>query len=138
MTNPIYGRCLCGAVEYEILCKPVFSANCHCRDCQRSSGGAYAPVMLVKKDMVKIQGEIKFHDVKADSGLVNSRGFCPECGSQLFEKLESMPHFVTIKAGTLDQPELFEPKLDFYTSSAQPWDFMNPDLPKARREPELS
>ncbi len=138
MTKRIFGRCLCGSVEYEVLSPPVFSANCHCRDCQQSSGSGYAPVMLVQKEQVKIRGDVKYYDALADSGYINSRGFCSECGSQLFEKLERMPKLITIKAGTLDRPELFEPKLDFYTASAQPWDFMNPDLPKARHAPDLS
>jgi len=35
-----------------------------------------------------------------------------------------------IRAGSLDNPELYRPAMDIYTASAQPWDFMNPDLPK--------
>lgn len=64
------------------------------------------------------------------------RGFCPTCGSQLFTKLEMMPSELGINAGTLDDASKFMPALDFYVSSAQPWDHMNPALPKREKSPE--
>jgi hypothetical protein len=39
----------------------------------------------------------------------------------------------TIRAGSLDDPGSFAPTRDIFTASAQPWDYMNPDLPKASR-----
>jgi len=38
---------------------------------------------------------------------------------------------VTIRAGSLDDPSGFRPERDIFTTSAQPWDYMNPMLPKA-------
>ena len=43
MATRFTGGCLCGAVRYECSADPFFMGNCHCRDCQRSSGGAYEP-----------------------------------------------------------------------------------------------
>jgi hypothetical protein len=40
-----------------------------------------------------------------------------------------------IKAGSLDDPTWFNPVMDIYTASAQPWDFMNPDLQKFAQLP---
>src|ERR1700730_8733194 len=45
MLEPITGRCACGAVEYECDGEPVAMLNCHCRDCQRASGSAYAAIL---------------------------------------------------------------------------------------------
>jgi hypothetical protein len=39
-----------------------------------------------------------------------------------------MPDVVGIMAGALDDPTWFQPTMDIYTASAQPWDCMNPDL----------
>lgn len=138
MTKPISGGCLCGTVRYKISGVPVSSFNCHCRDCQRTSGSGFAPVILVKRDNAEASGNVNFYDAKADNGCINSRGFCPVCGSQLFELLERMPGMLTIKAGTLDEPSQFKPQMDFYTASAQPWDFMNPDLPKLPRQSQTN
>jgi hypothetical protein len=42
---------------------------------------------------------------------------------------------VTIRVGSLDDPSVFRPGQDIYTDSAQPWDYMNPDLPKSPKLP---
>ena len=47
MAAPMTGGCLCGAVRYECTGEPVFSLLCHCRDCQRQSGSAYAAAVRV-------------------------------------------------------------------------------------------
>jgi hypothetical protein len=41
-----------------------------------------------------------------------------------------MPGVLGVKAGTLDNPSGYVPKLDFYVASAAPWDHMSPQLPK--------
>ncbi|WP_439097808.1 GFA family protein [Acidithiobacillus thiooxidans] len=60
---------------------------------------------------------------------MHKRGFCPNCGSQLFAWFGHMPGVLGIKAGTLDDPSNYVPTMDFHVSSAAPWDFMNPELP---------
>jgi hypothetical protein len=40
------------------------------------------------------------------------------------------PDLVAIRVGTLDDPSAFRPEADIFVKSAQPWDYMNPALPK--------
>jgi hypothetical protein len=108
--------------------------NCHCRDCQRATGTAYASGLLVPQSAVTITGEVKYYEVIGDSGNIVGRGFCPNCGSRLFSK-PPIPEFMGIMAGSLDDPSWFRPTMDIYTASAQPWDYMNPDLPKIAKMP---
>jgi hypothetical protein len=129
------GRCMCGAVTYECSAAPIVMGNCHCRDCQRATGTAYAAGMLVALDMVRIQGEVKYYDVVGESGLVISRGFCPVCGSRLFGKGARSPNSMSIMAGSLDDPTFFKPQADIFTASAQAWDHLNPRLPKFSKMP---
>lgn len=129
------GGCLCGGVRYETTGQSVFSGNCHCRDCQRASGSGYTPALFVPAYTVKIQGEVKFFESLADSGKKISRGFCPNCGSQLFSKLEILPDMLGLRAGTLDDPSQYQPRVDIYTDSAAHWDVMNPELRKFPRSP---
>lgn len=136
MAAPFSGGCLCGAIRYESSAEPVFSINCHCRDCQRTTGTAYAPVLAVPKDAVEItQGEPTYYTVTADSGETVSRGFCPECGAGIFSKLSANPDMMGLKAASLDDPSWFKPAMDIYTDSAQPWDVKNPELPKVPKMP---
>ena len=111
--------------------------NCHCRDCQRSTGGAYAPMIGVPIAEVRITGDIRWYDSRADSGSIASRGFCLICGARLFAKSSADPTLLEIQAGTLDVPARFKPAEDIFTSSAQAWDYMNPALRKFGKGPEV-
>ncbi len=135
MKIPFSGSCQCGAVRYECSAEPMFSGNCHCRDCQKATGGAYVPALAVPAAALKITGEIKHYECKGDSGNRVSRGFCPDCGARLFGKSSGMPDLAIIFAGSLDDASQFQPAMDIYTSSAQPWDHMNPQLPKFTKLP---
>ena len=111
------------------------TGNCHCRDCQKASGGPFASALAAPAAAVKITGTLKYYDTKGDSGNTVSRGFCPECGARVFGKSSGMPEMAIILAGSLDDPSWYRPAMDFYTSSAQPWDHMDPSLPKFPKMP---
>jgi hypothetical protein len=133
MGKKLTGGCLCGAVRYETEADPVVMVNCHCRDCQRAGGSGYAPFVIVPKAAVKIAGEARTYRTIGDAGLAVERGFCPTCGSPLFAKLERMPDVLGLQAASLDDPALYKPGLDLFTSSAQPWVHMAADTEKKPR-----
>src|ERR1700704_5213854 len=89
MTSKYSGRCLCGEINYSTDAEPLFTGNCHCKDCQRSSGSAFIPAMLFPEKNVSINGEVKYFESTSDSGSVHRRGFCQNCGSQLFAKFSA-------------------------------------------------
>jgi hypothetical protein len=137
MSNPFFGGCACGAIRYRAEGEPLFSMNCHCRDCQRETGSAYAAVLAVPGAAFKVvQGSPKYFDLTADSGQTTRRCFCGDCGSPLFGRPGLGGDMVTIRAGSLDDPSAFRPSQDIYTASAQPWDYMNPKLPKSPKLPK--
>lgn len=130
MNPTLTGGCLCGEIRYECHGEPAFAGNCHCRDCQRASGSAFTPAMLFPQSAVSITGSPSAYESTGDSGNQVTRLFCPRCGSQLFGKLQILPDMIGIRAGTLDDPAAFHPRLDFHVSSAAPWDVMDAALPK--------
>ena len=137
MATRFTGGCLCGRVRYECSADPFFMGNCHCRDCQKATGGAYVPAIAVPVQAVKITGEVKYYEGRADSGHTFSRGFCPTCGGRVVGKTTGFPQFILITAGSLDEPSRFKPTMDFFTASAQPWDHMRPELPKFPKQPKV-
>ncbi|HEX3862002.1 MAG TPA: GFA family protein [Stellaceae bacterium] len=125
------GGCLCGAVRYESTGDPSFSLQCHCRDCQRSSGTAYIAAMRVPSAGFHItQGAPKRYVVTAESGNAVSRHFCGDCGSPIYIQVSTRPDIIGLRVGTLDDPSEFHPEADIFVKSAQPWDHMDPALPK--------
>ena len=110
MPGSFAGGCACGAVRYECTAAPLFSLNCHCRDCQRETGSAFAPILAVPRAAFAVtQGRPKYFDLKADSGHTTRRSFCAQCGSSLFGEPGSRVDIVTIRAGSLDDPSEFRP-----------------------------
>ena len=125
------GGCLCGAVRYESVGDPVFSLHCHCRDCQRSSGTAYIAAMRVPEAGFRItKGAPKRYVSHSDAGNKISRYFCGDSGSPLYVQVSTRPDLVGLRVGTLDDPSGFRADADIFTKSAQPWDHMDPALPK--------
>jgi hypothetical protein len=124
------GGCICGAVRYECHTAPIFSGNCHCSDCQKASGGGYSSSFFLPEAAVTITGDVKYHAVKGGSGNEVSRGFCPNCGSSLFGKPAVLAGLIGIRAGSLDDPSQYQPAMDIFTANAQPWVFLDPNLPK--------
>lgn len=129
MNDKYSGQCLCGEINYSADAAPVFSGNCHCKDCQGSSGGAYIPAIVFHESDVVVSGNAKYFDVQIDNGNAHERGFCPTCGSQVFSRFSNMPGMLAIKAGTLNDSSKYSPMLDFYIRSAAPWGRRPPRFP---------
>lgn len=117
------GSCLCGAVRFRFDRTAILSSNhCHCRDCQRATGSAFATFCVVPEAAFQLErGRPKSFEVEADSGGRVTRSFCGECGSQLYSTVTVMPGFVFVKAGSLDDASWMKPEADIWVSSAQPW-----------------
>ena len=107
--------------------------NCHCRDCQQAGGSGYAPILVVPKDSLRLHGELRYHRSVGESGKAVERGFCPNCGSQIAMRLESMPDVIGLQAGSLVDPSTYAPAMDVFTDGAQPWDYMHPERQKFPR-----
>jgi hypothetical protein len=78
------------------------------------------------------RGTLRRHYTQSAAMGRHKRGFCLECGSRLTggENAEGTTGIVGVTAASLDDPSWFCPQFDIFTSDAQPWDHMNPALPK--------
>ena len=63
---PVEGGCQCGAVRYRITGAPLAVYNCHCRDCQRSSGATHSMSMPIARERLEhLSGELTAYDKAA-------------------------------------------------------------------------
>ncbi|MEM7797496.1 MAG: GFA family protein [Cyanobacteria bacterium P01_C01_bin.118] len=138
MNVPFSGGCACGAVRYECHSAPLAMLNCHCSDCQLSSGAPFASGVVVSTKSIKVTGSPKEHSVRASSGFQTTRSFCSNCGSPLFTTGEAMPDFTSIRFTTFDDQSDFSPALDIWTSSAASWVCLNEELPHFAQSPSPS
>ena len=82
MGQTLSGGCACGAIRYETESDPVIMLNCHCRDCQKASGSAYAAIVVFPSDAVRMTGEPRYHKVVGNAGKAVERGFCPTAAAK--------------------------------------------------------
>jgi hypothetical protein len=58
------GGCACRNVRYECTEDPIVKLICHCRDCQRASGSAFAAIMMMAADKFRfLRGKPCYHEV---------------------------------------------------------------------------
>jgi hypothetical protein len=128
---PITGGCLCGAVRYESTKPPVNGGYCHCRMCQKASGGLYtAWVEFSASEFRFTKGEPKLY---RSSGW-GQRGVCAACGSSLAFIYDENPAPV-IFIGTLDHPDDWPLTQEGWSGHAYvddkvSWHVISDDLPQ--------
>jgi hypothetical protein len=128
------GGCACGRIRYECSEQPIGQLICHCRDCQRASGSAFAAMLVVPSDRIKFSGsELKYHSVRADSGRTIRRGFCSECGSPV--SVRFAPRVEFLQAASLDDPSKFRPSCEVWVSRAYPWHSLHAATQKFEQSP---
>ncbi len=136
--TPFTGQCACGDIQYICHEAPLAQFNCHCRQCQTASGGAFVTVALVRENSLIInKGEPKYYGSQGDAGRWTDRGFCENCGTPMFAKGEVGPGYISIKPGTLDDPSWFAPTIDTWATSAPTWLCQNSELPKSEKTPNV-
>lgn len=96
------GGCQCGKVRYALYVKPENSHVCHCRMCQRATGGLFAALAgAPKKAFEWTSGEPAFF---ASSNLAE-RGYCRDCGTPLSFSYKSSTARFYVTIGSLDDPD---------------------------------
>jgi hypothetical protein len=112
------GRCLCGAVSYEVSGPLRDVLICHCVECRRWNGHASASTAARRADLRlrDDSGVLRWID-SPDSDAHARRGFCSVCGSSLFWERPDR-ETVSISAGTLDGETRLRIAGHEYTSQA--------------------
>lgn len=123
------GQCLCGDVKFEADGEPSIMANCHCTDCRITSGTAYATLVFIEKEDVKITGKTSTFDHKVDSGNVLTKHFCPRCGSQMFGENAARPTSIGLRGGTINEQELVKPAFNVFAGSKMDATILDENIP---------
>lgn len=133
----LHGSCLCGTVKYEIQGDPMMVAYCHCSRCQKFTGAAAEPAMLVPADLVKVTAGQDNLTRFEPEGFVH-REFCKTCGSSLFSHLTLPAGAVTVVTlGTIDGDPGVRPMMHIHVASKAPWDEIADDLPQIAEVPSM-
>lgn len=117
------GRCACGHVRYRMMSDPLIVHGCHCSQCQRQNGSAFAVNALIEEERVEIlEGDVMAVPVPSPSGENQEIHRCPKCQVALWSYYLVFHDRVRfIRVGTLDDPSRLPPDVHIYTADKQPW-----------------
>lgn len=116
------GGCCCGAVRYRLRAAPMFVHCCHCRDCQRQTGGAFAINALIETANIELlSGAPTPIAMPTDSGRPHDIHRCPKCQTALWSDYGRRPALRFVRVATLDDPTAFQPDVHIFTRSKLPW-----------------
>jgi len=130
----ISGRCECGRIRFEVDGDINDFSHCHCSQCRRLHGAAYATFAAVARGKFRyISGET---DIKAfASSKSSARVFCGECGSNIMVALEDEPNTLYLSMGAIDGDPPHPPGYHIYVGSKAPWHEITDGLPQYDAEP---
>lgn len=122
MTEAYQGSCLCAAVTYELHTPPKAVSHCHCSQCRKGHGAAFASYGSVPRSALRILAGASSLKSYASSETV-SRDFCMHCGSTLFwsRAQGEFADWISIALGTLDTPFVPEKQKQVHVDSAVAW-----------------
>lgn len=120
-----HGSCLCEAVRYTVHGAPSLQYLCHCRNCQKASGGAFnANCFFPRANFDVVNGKDNlavYHFGGTGSGTTQHRHSCRVCCSPIFILPDSKPEIVVIFAGTLDRFDDFVPMQECWVKQRRSW-----------------
>jgi len=116
------GGCACGAARYKLTSTPLIVHACHCRDCQRLSGSAFATNIWIEGKFVEAgPAALGSFRLAGGSGQPHDVFFCERCGTTVWSRYHPVPWALFVRAGTLDGPDAVMPDLHIFTRSKLPW-----------------
>lgn len=127
------GGCTCGAIRYQLTSEPIFVHCCHCTECQRLSGSAFAINAPIEMDrVVLLTGEPRPQVVPTDTGRTQTILRCADCGVALWSHHPDLgKRIALIFVGTLDNARAFAPAAHCFTRSKHPWVAIPSTVPAA-------
>lgn len=94
---------------------------CHCFECQKRSGSAFAAQARWPDEHVTLTGNYTVWERIADSGHRASYKFCPDCGSTVAYVIEGWPGVIAVPVGAFTDPDFPEPRFSVYEHRKHSW-----------------
>ena len=131
----ITGRCECSSIKYQVDGEINDYSHCHCSQCRRLHGAAFASFGgVLKKDFSYISDQ-KNLACYASSGN-HERLFCKNCGSNILVVLEDEPDSYYLSMGSVDDNPTCPPAYHIFVGSKAPWFCFSDDAPQYDTVPE--
>lgn len=117
------GGCECGRVRFRLTSEPITINCCHCRDCQRQTGSAFALNVLIEAENVEQLGDPPEPvDYATGSGMGQRNMRCPSCKVSVWSIYNAAgDRALFVRGGAFDDPAALVPGAHIHTASKLPW-----------------
>jgi len=120
-TTTLNGSCLCGQVQYSVTTEIDDFYLCHCQQCRKITGSAFASNILTKPvDVLWVSGSEKVKRFDYPGKRTFTKVFCTECGSGL-PYLNEKGSALVIPAGSLDDTPVIKPTNNIFWDDRAQW-----------------
>lgn len=128
----IKGSCLCQAVRFAIDGPIGALIYCHCSQCRKAQGTAFAANVPVSREDYRILSGAEFV-ASFRSSENKTRYFCQRCGSALYSHVTGGETY-RIRAGLLDDRVELSPSAHIFATSRAPWCDISDPLPQYEKQ----
>jgi hypothetical protein len=115
----VRGGCLCGKIRYKYTGDITEVAMCHCSQCRKAQGGAFATNSPVDATKLILTGQEFIKKYESNENKV--RAFCQNCGSPLYSARKDLPNIMRLRVGTIDTSFTCENKYHIFSFSKATW-----------------
>jgi len=131
----ITGHCECGSVKYQIQGEISDFSHCHCSQCRRLHGAAFASFACVsRKDFGYLSGEPQLETYASSN--THDRVFCRRCGSNILVALDTEPDVFYVAMGTVNGDPELPTGYHIFVGSKAPWHSINDGLKQHEEFPD--
>jgi hypothetical protein len=125
----VTGGCLCGSVRFEIAGPIRHIVHCHCSQCRKAQGNAFATNRVVRAaDFRLLSGQDGLTAYVSSPG--QTRYFCKTCGSPIMSRTAARPDLVRLRLGTIDSDIVERHMAHIFASSKANWEEISGNLPR--------
>jgi hypothetical protein len=137
MAEALTGSCLCGGVGYEISGRIGPVVYCHCVQCRKANGTAFAANANVRTQYLRFTGDRGLiREYESSPGKM--RAFCTRCGSPVYSRLPADPDIIRIRLGLLDGDPERRSLAHCFVEEKAPWFEITDGVPVFAREPVVT
>ena len=116
----VKGHCECNRVSYETDSDILDFSHCHCSQCRRLHGAAFATFASIETDKFRyLSGEEDIKKYASSDDL--KRVFCRNCGSNILVSLNDVPEILYLSMGAIDGNPTHPEAYHIYVGSKAPW-----------------
>jgi len=130
----IKGYCECRRVRFEVDGDINDFSHCHCSQCRRLHGAAFATFAGVSSNQFRyVSGESDTSEYASSDS--HQRIFCAYCGSNILVALDQEPDVLYLSMSTIEGDPPLPKGYHIYVGSKAPWHEISDNLEQHDTEP---